>query len=457
MSDNEKTAEGRALFSPEEAELLEGLDATFTQEDPLADVDVNLNEPGGRKRPPPYKDSRYQAIALIVVVILGVWGFAANSFMRSSGSDPVKEDRQKSELKAKAKKYEGQAQRKSRENATLTQGAQFASVPMGQEKATPAPGSTKTPKSAYPKTPKPSRPRGGVAPKNTNTVALSRYQPKPPPPRTRFSVPPRRAVSPPSKPSGPSLSECAGYVETGLKVPACDRHNIQTQPEPTQAPIEVGQRPPARPPVRPPVKLTPYKPSETVAYAPKVSKVKTKPAYQVNYLAGEIQTVDQYEAEINDSANVSTTVPKVAMKAKVADLVEWDSAQVAQQIVIPLTITSGSHKGQPAEAKITKLNGVQFEAHLISLNDEPVEPGTMQLRRKNTRYLRAKVKRHGGSSFGNRIISAGLGVAGDVVSNRLANVDGGNHVSRLVPQGGQRGGQISQTWRFDGTVDIVPQ
>lgn len=458
MSDAKKIEEGRSLFSAEESELLEGVGQTFQQEDPLAELDMELLEPGGEKRPPAYKDTRYQGAVLAGVLLLGMLGLAKFVLQGAdaSSSELAPQDSQAQAYKAEADRYRNEVEQQRGENAHLTQGAQFQSVPMTPSKPPQVPGRTQPTPTQNKPTAVASRP--AATPKRVkprNTVSLSRYRPKPPS-FPKVSNPPRRAKPQVSKPKAPSLGECAEFIQTGLVVPACSKYGISEKKEVAQAPVTLPRSPQ---PVtsRPPINLQPYKPPTKTAYAPKTVR-KPKPSYKVNYLAGEIQTVDQYEQEINSSSSGVATVQKVAMKAKVADLIEWDSAQTAQEVVIPLKITSGSRKGQMAEAKITKLNGLQFTAHLISLNNEPVEPDAFELRRKGTRYLRAEIKRHGGTSFKDRVVAAGLGIAGEAVSNELAGVRGGNHISSLVPRGGsQNGGQVSQTWRFDGGVDIVPK
>ena len=84
--------------------------------------------------------------------------------------------------------------------------------------------------------------------------------------------------------------------------------------------------------------------------------------------------------------------------------------------------------------------------------------GTMEVRRKNTKYLRAQLKRQGGESFGDRVMGTVAAIGGEIATDQLADVRGGNHISRLVshPQR-QRGRQeVTQYWRFDGEVELVP-
>ncbi|NJR56386.1 MAG: hypothetical protein HC768_18610 [Acaryochloris sp. CRU_2_0] len=47
-------------------------------------------------------------------------------------------------------------------------------------------------------------------------------------------------------------------------------------------------------------------------------------------------------------------------------------------------------------------------------------------------------------------------IGGEIASDQLANVRGGNHLSRLMPNSSQQGQQVTQYWRFAGKVEIVP-
>ncbi|NJM68676.1 MAG: hypothetical protein HC851_24935, partial [Acaryochloris sp. RU_4_1] len=125
-------------------------------------------------------------------------------------------------------------------------------------------------------------------------------------------------------------------------------------------------------------------------------------------------------------------------------------------VIIPLQITSGPQKGQTAEAKIAQINGLQFTAHLISLNGQEVEPEKFELRRQNTKYLRADLKHQGGESFGDKILGTVTAIGGEIASDQLANVRGGNQISRLVSSPRQQGREVTQYWKFDGKVEIVP-
>ena len=302
-------------------------------------------------------------------------------------------------------------------------------------------------------------PVGGKPIQRQNTVSIPRrlYR-SPSPKRSVTPAKPSPSLLAKSKPSGPSLSECVGYVERSINVPGCNRYQISQKPQSSLQTASIGKisnvtRPTYTPrPQAKPVKLafgnkSKAKPRTTV-----------KPDYQVNFMAGEIQTVDQFEAEFYGAGQSATAPTRTSMKAKVIDHVEWLSPQEAQQMVIPLKITSGPHKGQTAEAKIQQMNGLQFTAHVVSINGQNIEPETMEVRRKNTKYLRAQLKRQGGESFGDRVMGTVAAIGGEIATDQLADVRGGNHISRLVsnPQR-QRGRQeVTQYWWFDGEVELVP-
>jgi hypothetical protein len=233
-------------------------------------------------------------------------------------------------------------------------------------------------------------------------------------------------------------------------VPACASYGIQEKANPQQQPVVFNKNP--KPTAKQPIQLKPLNKSTRVAYTPKA-----KPSYQVNYMAGEIQTVDQFQEEFYGTANPTGTPQLARMEAKVIDHVEWLTPEDAQKVIIPLKITSGSQKGQTAEAKIGQINGLQFTAYLVSLNGQEVEPEKFELRRQNTKYLRADLKHQGGESFGDKVLGTVTAIGGEIASDQLANVRGGNHLSRLVSNPNQRGGQeVTQYWRFDGKVEIVP-
>lgn len=307
-------------------------------------------------------------------------------------------------------------------------------------------GNVKLPNKPKPATPPPvPRPRP-VRPQNTVRVPQRRNYARHTPPRTtpRLAARPSRPVV--QKPSGPSLNECVGYLDSNVNVPGCSKYKLSKKPvapitntPPSPQPRQVLPKPTAKP-----VKL---------AYAPKPAAPK-KSSYEVNYLAGEMQTHEQFIEEFYGSGTTSSPTASQPIEAKVIDKVEWLGDQDAQQLIIPLKITKGTRKGQTAEAKIISMNGTQFVAHVTSLNGSPVQPGTMELRNKGTKYLMAKVKTQGGSSFGDRVLGTALAIGGEAVSDQVGNFRGGNHINRLLPrqQRSQRGGQY---FEFKGNVQIV--
>lgn len=301
--------------------------------------------------------------------------------------------------------------------------------------------------------PKPVQPKNTVQmPKRTSNVSPPRSLMVRRPvsrPATRPSPPPQKIAA--TKPSKPSLDSCIEYLERDVSVPECASYQISKKKAETEPMVKSSSTPAVRSVTKKPLKLAFAGDSQTQSKA----KAKAKPDYQVNYMAGEIQTVDQFEDEFYGSGQSASAPQLSSMKAKVIDHIEWLSPEDAQQIIIPLQITSGPNKGQTAEAKITEMNGVQFTAQVISLNGKEVEPGKLELRRKNTKYLRAEVKRQGGENFGKRLLGTVAAIGGEVASDQLANVRGGSHISRLVP-GQSRGQAVTQFWRFDGEVEIVP-
>jgi hypothetical protein len=231
-------------------------------------------------------------------------------------------------------------------------------------------------------------------------------------------------------------------------VPECASYRISKKTTAAEPIVNTPQKPASRPLAKKPVKLAFNPTSKPV--------VKSKPSYQVNYAAGEIQTVDQFQEEFYGTGDPTGTPQLSRMEAKVIDHVEWLTPEDAQKVIIPLKITSGSQKGQTAEAKIGQINGLQFTAYLVSLNGQEVEPEKFELRRQNTKYLRADLKHQGGESFGDKVLGTVTAIGGEIASDQLANVRGGNHLSRLVPNSNQRGQEVTQYWRFDGKVEIVP-
>ncbi|NJR56387.1 MAG: hypothetical protein HC768_18615 [Acaryochloris sp. CRU_2_0] len=238
-----------------------------------------------------------------------------------------------------------------------------------------------------------------------NTVRIPRRWSNVSPPyslmaRRPVARPPIRSFpSPPSIRSAqsqkPSLDSCIGYFERNVSVPGCASYRISKNTTAAQPIVKS----PSTPAVRPrPIAKNPLK----LAFNPTTKPTaKRKPDYQVNYAAGEIQTVDQFEQEFYGSGQ--TSAPQLSrMTAKVVDRVEWLTPEDAQKVIIPLIITSGPQKGQTAEAKITQINGLQFTAHVVNLNGQEIESGKLELRNKNTKYLRADLKRQGGESLGTK-------------------------------------------------------
>lgn len=457
--------EGRALFTtPEQDSVIETLAEPLEDDRPISVIDTGI-VPEGRKTHLWYMDSRIQGVAIFIVV--SIVGLIVHKILFGGGTPKIVvagEAQQIADLKQRLSQYEDNDEAKLKENASLTQGAQFESIPMdGQQNPkkdgatlanNPRPGTVSTNPRANPQ-PSPSTPaRRPVTSRNSRPRYTS-------PPRPLSSYRPAVVAAKPrtqlrAEPK-PTLDNCVEFVQGGINVPACAKHRISVKKEPAAKPITLGQAPtPTVPRPTKPIKLTPYKRPTLTAYA-KPKAPKAKPSHQVNFLAGEIQTIDQYEQEFYGSGPSSqSTTPKVSkMSAKVVRHVEWRSQDEAQRVVIPLTITSGPHKNQSAEAKITSLNGTQFTAELTKIGNENVKPGQYTVEQKNTKYLLAQHKSQGGSNFGKQILGAALAVGGEVASDQLANVRGGSHISNLVPRGGQQQGASGQYWKFSGSVDIV--
>ncbi|NJR57274.1 MAG: hypothetical protein HC768_23775, partial [Acaryochloris sp. CRU_2_0] len=127
----------------------------------------------------------------------------------------------------------------------------------------------------------------------------------------------------------PSLNDCIDIARQGFKVPACASYRIQEKANPQQQPIAFNKTP--KPTAKQPIQLKRLNKPTTVAYTPKAPKA--KPSYQVNYAAGEIQTVDQFQEEFYGSGQ--TSAPQLSrMTAKVIDHVEWLSPEDAQKVII---------------------------------------------------------------------------------------------------------------------------
>lgn len=461
---NQDTQNAREYFTPDEQDaIIEEITKPVGEDRPIAQVDTGI-EPGGRKKHVWYQSTQFQYGVILSGCILIGW--VGNAIINGGKQPQVvasSEQQQIAALKKRLAKAEANKANQTRENSALTQGAQFDAIPLdGQnDKATPVSNTPTTP--AKPTTPHPPSAQSQQRPiASRNTVRVT--------PTRRYAPPPRvtRPVYRPTRPNYQAqpklklkaepkitLANCVEFVQGGVDVPACAKHRIKIRKTPQSQPVTFNPapKPIQQRPIKP-IQLTPYKPPTQTAYVPKSKPV--KPSYEVNYLAGEIQTVDQYEQEFYGSGQTKSVPQLGRMMAKVIDHVEWLSPEDAQQLIIPLQITSGPNKGQTAEAKITKINGLQFTAHVVSLNGREIEPGRLELRRKNTKYLRAEMKRQGGVSFGKRLLGTVAAIGGEVASDQLANVRGGNHISGLIPRSGQSRQQITQYWRFDGEVEIVP-
>lgn len=420
--------------------------------------------PGGRKSHRWYQSSKVQygiifAIALAIISILSslLGGGSKSPNAQANESSEIKQ------LKSDLVKVTKEKQNLAESNAQLTQSAQFHQIPVenpNSKQTTPKPGQRLPPTSN-------SSQRTRVKPQNTVRIpknSLSRSTPSSqrlitPPPARSASIQPSSVK--PVKSDGPSLSECIDIVRQDLEVDACNKHRIKKKSTPEQTPIKIGRTP--KPLANKPINLKKIDRNQipsTVAFAKKTKPV-SKKDYQVNFAQGQIQTEEQFNEEFYGSGSTATAGAKYpAMKARLAEAIDWTSPKEAQGMTIPLKITSGPKQGQSAEAKITQMNGTQFTAHVTRINGQEVEPGTIELRRKGTRFLKADIKTQGGSnSFGQKIINTAAAIGGEVVSDKLANVRGGNHISKLVEQDNfnSSGSPTSQYLRFkSGEIELVP-
>ena len=447
-----EAAKATLLDDPELTELLE--ENKIAEGRPISDLE-KMVDPGDKVKHPYYLQPWFRigsiAIPLIILGFVGykLWGPKPQVVMALGDKD-----KQIIDLTEKLQDTQGQVAELKQDNMGLTQAAELEPFQQRQKRLK----QLKQQQAQQAQQKKPVQ-VGGKPVQSKNTVRVPRrlYASKTPK-RSYTPVKPSPSLLAKSKPSGPSLNECVGYVERSIRVPGCNRYQISQKPQSSSQTSSIGKITKAPRPVYTPRPQT--KPVK-LAFASKSKakpRTKVKSDYQVNFMAGEIQTVDQFEAEFYGSGQSAATPTRTAMKAKVIDQVEWLSPQDAQQLVIPLRITSGPHKGQTAEAKIQQMNGLQFTAHVVSINGQEIEPGTMEVRRKNTKYLRAQLKRQGGESFGDRVMGTVAAIGGEIATDQLADVRGGNHISRLVsnPQR-QRGRQeVTQYWRFDGEVEIVP-
>lgn len=476
MSQSE-AEKGRDLFTPDEQDkVIESIAQPLEDDRPISLIDTGI-APEGRKKTPWYQNSFFQGVAIFS--FFGSCGFLFHSCTVGANSKPkivvAGDAQQVTELKQTLKDKDSVNEGQVRANADLTQEAQFNSIPVeGQQnpdknqgtlvanQQTGKPGQPgQAPKSnvPIPASPRSAPPRPTVARRpvsRTNTVRMSQ--------RPRYTPPPR-VYRPPStpkpvttaKPSGPTFKECADFALSGLDAPACSKHGIKVKKEQPTAPVTLAQAPtPTVPKPIKPINLTPYKPPTVTAYRPSAARKPSRP--KTNFLAGEIQTMDQYEQEMKGSSSTAQqSAPTVSkMSAKVVRHVEWRSEEEARKLIIPLKITSGPLKGQAAVAKITSLAGTQFTAEITKLGGQTVQPGQYVIEQKDTTYLLAQNKTQGGTSFGKQILGAALAVGGEVASDELGGVRGGNHISGLVPRNQQRG-PTGQYWKFSGNVDIVGQ
>lgn len=450
MTDKRQVEEAKATLLGDDdlKELLE--ENKIADGRPINDLEA-LVDPGDKVKHPYYLQPWFRIGSILVPLLITgfvgykIWGPKPQVVMALGDKD-----KQIIHLTEKLQQAELEKAQLSQENMGLTQAADLEPFQQRRKKQLLQQQKAQQAKN------KPV-PVGGKPAQPKNTVrAPRRLYARPAPQRSYTPAKPSPSLLTKSRPSGPSLSECVGYVERGINVPGCKGHRISQMPQPSPQTNSIGKAPKVTKPA-----YTPRPPSKPVklAFASKSKskpRTKVKPDYQVNYLAGEIQTVDQFEQEFYGTGQSAAAPTRTSMKAKVVDHIEWLSPQEAQQMIIPLQITSGPHKGQTAEAKIHQLNGSQFTAYVLSINGQAVEPGTMEVRRKNTKYLRADLKRQGGESFGDKVIGTVAAIGGEIATDQLADVRGGNHLSRLVSNPQRRGREVTQFWRFEGEVEIVP-
>lgn len=479
MNTDKAAAKGREIFTPDEEETLVTLaedlpvDSDTAVDRPISMLDTGI-APEGRTTHVWYQHSMFQGA--VIVVVIGSAFLLFHSVLMAGNKKPkivvAGDAEQVSHLKRKNKDQENRNTQQQQQNLGLTQEAQFEAIPVdpanpsGPQKLVPVSNTTAaqtrtTPATAAPPTARTNTPSRGRVPQSRNTVAMARrpaYTPAARPPSRVYRSPVARQ---PAKSSKPSLSDCVQWTQSGVNVAGCNGYKITMAAAPQAEPVTLGNRtnaalstpaPITRKPIKP-INLKRYVPPKIAALGPTAKTRKTGPG--VNLMAGEIQTMDQYEAEMTGSSPQSAAVNVPTMQAKVVRHVEWRSEAEAQKIIIPLTITSGPKKGQSAQAKITSLAGTQFTAELTKIGSEPVKPGQYVLEQKNTAFLLAKSKNQGGSSFGKQVLGAALAVGGEVASDQLGGVRGGNHISNLVPSGGQQLGPTGQYWKFEGKVSIV--
>ena len=468
--------EGREIFTtPEQDSVIEALAQPVENDRPISAIETGI-APEGRKTHQWFKSTYFYGGVILIAVTITAMGlhriFVGN---RSPKIVVAGETEQITSLKAEIRRLQNTNSEQLGENSSLTQGAQFEAIPLegqqnpnakgnlnAQQPGTATnlaarPGTTTTAPQTPPKGQVRVPARRTVTPRNTVSLNRPRYTAPAPVRAYRPTVAPAKPRTALKAEPNPTLENCVEFLQGGINVPACAKHRISIKAQAPTKPITLGQTTPTSTVTKPikPVKLTPYKRPVKTAYA-RPSAPKAKLSHQVNFMAGEIQTMDQYDQEFSGNQSpASSNAPAVSkMSAKVVRHVEWRSQDEAQRVIIPLTITSGPHKGQSAEAKITSLNGTQFTAELTKLNNQPVGPGQYMIEQKNTTYLLAQYKTQGGSSFGKQVLGAALAVGGEIASDQLGNVRGGSHISNLVPRGGQQG-PTGEYWKFSGNVDIV--
>ncbi|ABW33247.1 hypothetical protein [Acaryochloris marina] len=454
-TDKRQVEEAKAILldDPELNELLE--ENKISEGRPINDLE-KMVDPGDKVKHPYYLQPWFRigsiAIPLIIMGFVGykIWGPKPQKVMALGDKD-----KQIIELTEKLQQSELEKAQLTQDNMGLTQAAELEPFKQQQKQLKQQQLKQQAQKQqAKQKKPVPVR---GKPIQRQNTVSIPRRLYRNPTPKRSYTpAKPSPSLLANSKPSGPSLSECVGYVERNINVPGCNRYQISQKPQSSSQTASIGKNPTIpRPAYTPRPQTKPVK----LAFASQSKakpRTKVKPDYQVNFMAGEIQTVDQFEAEFYGAGQSAAAPTRTSMKAKVIDHVEWISPQEAQQMVIPLKITSGPHKGQTAEAKIQQMNGLQFTAYVTRINGQEIEPGTMEVRRKNTKYLRSQLKRQGGESFGDRVMGTVAAIGGEIATDQLADVRGGNHISRLVSNPQRRTREVTQYWRFDGEVELVP-
>jgi len=470
-SDTEITEEKEALDSPENLKKLNMDDNTV-----ISNFLKNHTPWKAAKRPisqiqpnpqPKHvktllnKDPKLQAVVcfsgVLTIGLFSAWIFGYFDKKPSTALTPAQV--QANDLASQNKALEDKFKQERQKNLTGNETAQFREFKEKARQQSKAPGSTIVTATARPQ----SQPRRGQTPQPSNIIPVPRppaYNPR----KTRAAAPPRAVYSPPQPTFKPASKkkdrsalrkECFQYAQNNLETAECKgifskinkppQRNVLTAAVPPVPQQKTSQR-----------KYKPLKLSSSPAYK-KPTKKPRKPSYQVNYAAGEMQTYQQFQDEFygsGDRPSVSKTPEK--FNAKIIGSLQWVTQEDAQAMAIPLEITTGKLKGQTAIAKIASMKGHQFTAYLTHINDVEVEENKYELTKKKTKYLQAKLKRQGGESFGSKILNAAVGIASDTVADRTANIQGGNRLTGLLPNGNRSQGQaISQYYEFKGDVEIV--